>query len=146
MTLVDANLLVYAVNRDSAEHGRAAAWLEDKLNAPERTAMPWESLAAFMRIVTNPRIARRPLPSADAWRFVEDWLGHSTVWSPGPTDTHASVLGGLIAKYRLSGNGIPDAHLAAIAIQHGLEVASADTDFARFTEIRWRNPLAEATP
>ena len=142
MTLVDANLLVYAVNRDSAEHARAASWLQDTLNAPERTAMPWESLTAFMRIVTNPRIVPRAIPGTEAWRFVEDWLAVPTVWVPVPTDTHASVLGDLIARYRISANGIPDAHLAAIAIEHGLDVASADTDFARFTEIRWRNPLA----
>lgn len=142
MTLVDANLLVYAVNLDSSEHARTASWLQDTLNAPERTAMPWESLTAFVRIVTNPRIVPRTLPSVEAWRHVEDWLAVPTVWIPGPTENHASVLGGLISKYRVSGNGIPDAHLAAIAIQHGLEVASADTDFARFTEIRWRNPLA----
>ena len=143
MTLVDANLLVYAVNRDSREHERAASWLEGTLNGPERTALPWDSLAAFVRIVTNPRIAPRPLSGTDAWRFVEDWLALPTVWTPGPTENHVSVLGDLISKYRVSGNGIPDAHLAAIAIQHGLDVASADTDFARFTEIRWRNPLAE---
>lgn len=142
MTLVDANLLVYAVNRDSPEHARAASWLQETLNAPQRTAMPWESLTAFVRIVTNPRIVPRALRGAEAWRFVDEWLGVPTVWSPGPTDTHATVLGGLISKYHVSGNGIPDAHLVAIAIQHGLDVASADTDFARFTEIRWQNPLA----
>ena len=142
MTLVDANLLIYAVNRDSPEHERAASWLQDTLNAPGRTAIPWESLTAFVRVVTNSRIVPRVLSSAAAWRFVEEWLAVSTVWTPGPTETHASVLGGLISKYRVTANGIPDAHLAAIAIEHGLDVASADTDFARFTEIRWRNPLA----
>jgi toxin-antitoxin system PIN domain toxin len=142
VTLVDANLLVYAVNHDSPEHGRAATWLEERLNGSERTGIPWESLTAFIRIVTNPRIAARPLLGSDAWRFVEEWLAVPVVWIPGATDAHATVLGSLVAKYRLSGNAIPDAHLAAIAIQHGLDVASADTDFARFAEIRWHNPLA----
>jgi uncharacterized protein len=78
-----------------------------------------------------------------AWDFVEAWLAAATVWVPTPTERHADVLGGLIRRYRLAGNLVPDAHLAAIAIEHGLEVCSADTDFARFSEIRWRNPLVE---
>ena len=71
-----------------------------------------------------------------------EWLAVPTVWVPAPTEAHADVLGALIRKYHLTGNLVPDAHLAAIAIEHGLEVSSADTDFARFSEIRWRNPLA----
>ena len=78
----------------------------------------------------------------EAWRFVTDWLSARTAWVPLATERHAGVLGGLIRRYRLAGNLVPDAHLAAIAIEHGLEVCSADTDFAHFTEIRWRNPLA----
>jgi predicted nucleic acid-binding protein len=73
---------------------------------------------------------------------VEEWLAVPAVWIPQPTDVHADVLGALVRRYRLAGNLIPDAHLAAIAIEHGLEVCSADSDFARFAEIRWRNPLA----
>jgi predicted nucleic acid-binding protein len=74
--------------------------------------------------------------------LVESWLAAPTVWVPGPTEQHAEVLGSLVRKYHLAGNLIPDAHLAAIAIEHGLELYSADTDFARFTEIRWQNPVA----
>jgi len=73
---------------------------------------------------------------------VESWLAVPNVWLPMPTEQHASVFGDLLRRYRASGNLVPDAHLAAVAIEHGLEVYSADTDFARFTEIRWRNPLA----
>jgi hypothetical protein len=78
----------------------------------------------------------------EAWRLVEEWLSVPVAWIPPATDSHGEVLGELLAKYQLTGNLIPDAHLAAIAIEHGLEVCSADTDFARFTEIRWTNPLA----
>lgn len=140
--LVDANLLVYAVDSGAPAHGRAAAWLTERLNGAQRVGIPWESLTAFVRIVTHPRAVARPLDSAAAWAFVTDWLAAPTVWIPVPTERNADVLGELIGKYRLTGNLIPDAHLAALAIQHGLAVCSADTDFARFTEIAWLNPVA----
>lgn len=140
--LVDANLLLFAVDTDSIHHDQAASWLSGQLNGDRRVGLPWESLGAFVRIATHPRASQHPLRPADAWRFVEAWLAVATVWVPVPTDQHASVLGGLIETYQLSGNLIPDAHLAALAIEHGLEICSADTDFARFREIRWLNPLA----
>jgi toxin-antitoxin system PIN domain toxin len=140
--LVDANVLIYAVDSEAPAHARAAAWLTERLNGDHRVGIPWESLTAFVRIVTHPRAAARPLSAIDAWRHVDDWLAVSTVWTPVPTERHADVFGALVRKYRLTGNLIPDAHLAALAIQHGLEVCSADTDFARFTEIRWHNPVS----
>ena len=140
--LVDANLLLFAVDATARTHDRAARWLTDQLNGSRRVGMPWESLSAFLRISTHPRASGRPLSSEDAWRFVQEWLDAPTVWTPLPTEQHARVLGGLVRKYQLAGNLIPDAHLAAIAIEHGLQLYSADTDFARFAEIRWVNPLA----
>lgn len=139
--LIDANLLLYSADALAPEHDRAAAWLTGQLNGERRVGIPWETLTAFVRISTHPRATTRPLTPADAWRFVEDWLAVDQVWVPVPTDRHAAILGTLVRKYRVAGNLIPDAHLAAIAIEHGLEVCSADTDFARFDEIRWRNPL-----
>jgi len=97
---------------------------------------------AFLRISTHPRAAEHPLAPAAAWRQVERWLAAEPAWIPLPTDRHPDVLGRLIAAYDLRGNLISDAHLAALAIEHGLTVCSADTDFARFTEIRWVNPVA----
>jgi toxin-antitoxin system PIN domain toxin len=141
--LIDANLLIYAVDSTTPEHPRASAWLTDRLNGDRRVGMPWESLSAFLRISTHPRATTRPLLPADAWRFVEDWLAVDVVWVPVATERHADVLGGLIGRHRVSGNLVPDAHLAALAIEHGLEICSADTDFARFTEVRWRNPIAD---
>lgn len=140
--LIDANLLIYAVDETAPEHPRASAWLSDRLNGERRVALPWESLTAFLRITTHPRATTQPLRPADAWSFVRDWLAVDLVWIPVPTERHADVLAGLVDRYRISGNMVPDAHLAALAIEHGLEVCSADTDFARFTEIRWRNPIA----
>lgn len=139
--LVDANILLYAVDSGSVHHQRAQAWLTDQLNGQHRVGLPWESLTAFVRIATHPRAARVPLTPSAAWQIVEEWLAVPTVWVPLPTDQHAVVLGRLIAKYEVSGNLVPDAHLAALAIEHGLPLYSADTDFARFLEIRWRNPV-----
>jgi uncharacterized protein len=141
VTLVDANLLVYAANADAPEHERAKGWLEGRLNGAERVGISWESLVAFVRITTNPRITPHPLTSEVAWAQVEEWLSAPVAWVPLPTDRHAGVLGGLMDRHRPSGKLVPDAHLAALAIEHGLEICSADTDFARFTEIRWINPL-----
>jgi hypothetical protein len=142
VTLIDANLLLYAANRDALEHERSRSWLEEQLNGSQRVGMPWETLTAFVRLATNPRVLARPLKPAEAWSFVQDWLAVPVVWIPAPTEQHAQVLGALILKYDLRGNLVPDAHMAALALQHGLDVYSADTDFARFTEVRWVNPLA----
>lgn len=140
--LVDANLLLFSVDRESPYHDRAAAWLTNLLNGDRRVGLPWESLTAFLRIATHPRATRSPLSPTDAWRFVDAWLASPTAWVPLPTQQHADIVGDLISKYQLAGNLVPDGHVAALAIEHGLELASADTDFARFTELRWINPLA----
>jgi toxin-antitoxin system PIN domain toxin len=139
--LIDASLLLYSVDSLSPEHERASVWLAEQLNGDRRVGIPWESLTAFVRIGTNPRATTRPLQPAEAWRFVEAWLAAAPVWIPVPTESHADVLGDLIRTHRVGGNLIPDAHLAALAIEHGLELCSTDTDFARFPEVRWRNPL-----
>jgi uncharacterized protein len=139
--LIDANILLFAVNSAAPEHVRAAAWLEDALNGNRRVGLPWESLTAFVRLATNPRVVPKPLAPIDAWVIVEEWLAAPAAWVPVPTERHAAVLGDLIRRYRPTAKLVPDAHLAALAIEHGAEVISADTDFARFAEIRWRDPL-----
>ncbi len=142
--LVDANLLLFAVDESSAFHQGATEWLTRQLNGPRRVGLPWEVLTAFLRISTNPRAAESPLDPGQAWGYVADWLASEGVWIPGPTSRHDEVLGALITRYQLRGNLVSDAQLAALAIEHGLVVMSADTDFARFAEIRWENPLAES--
>jgi uncharacterized protein len=139
--LIDANILLYAANPSAPEHAVASTWLDAQLNGERRVGMPWESLTAFLRIATHPRAFPRPIRPDDAWGLIDDWLAAPMTWIPQPTERHADVLGSLVARYHLAGRLIPDAHLAALAIQHGLEVVSADSDFARFTEIRWVNPL-----
>ncbi len=140
--LVDVNILLFAVNTAAPEHEQAAAWLEESLNGNRRVGIPWESILGFVRLATNPRATGRPLTAAEAWDIVEGWLDAPAAWVPLPTSRHGVVLGELLRKYRLTGKLAPDAHLVALAIQHGAEIISADTDFARFTEVRWRNPVA----
>lgn len=140
--LVDANLLLYAVDQRSRFHRASLEWLTSSLNGDKRVALPWLCLAAFLRISTNPRASAEPLAPSDAWELVANWLSHDLTWIPNPTDRHAHVLGSLIQRYDLSANMISDAQLAALAIEHGLRLYSTDTDFARFSEIDWVNPLA----
>lgn len=139
--LVDANLLLFAVDEHSPWHRAARAWVEEALNGPRRVGLPWQTLGAFLRIATHPRAADVPLGPDEAWGQVEAWLGAPAAWIPQPTAAHAEVLGSLIRSYQLRSNMVPDAQLAAVAIEHGLTIFSADTDFARFSEIRWVNPL-----
>jgi toxin-antitoxin system PIN domain toxin len=141
--IIDANLLLFATNPESPFHVRANRWLTRQLNGESRVGLPWDSLSAFLRVATNPRAFERPMQPGAAVDQIEDWLASDLAWIPTPTDSHARILGALIRRYELRGNLIPDARLAALAIEHGVEICSADTDFARFTEVRWRNPLAD---
>ncbi len=139
--LVDANILLFAADKSSPFHGAAADWLTRQLNGTRRIALPWLVLGAFLRLATNPRVWRAPLSPEQAWAQVEDWLAAEVTWIPAPTEQHADVLGALVRSYQLRGNLISDAQLAALAIEHGLTIYSADTDFARFREIEWVNPI-----
>jgi toxin-antitoxin system PIN domain toxin len=146
MILIDAHLLLYAKVADYPQHLRAAAWLEARLNAPDRVGLPWPSLLAFLRLMTNPRLFVRPLRLADAWAQVEEWLALPPVWIPMPTAQHAARLGPLLRIARSTANLVPDAHLAALALEHDLTLCSSDQDFARFPGLRWENPLADLPP
>jgi uncharacterized protein len=142
--LVDANLLLYAVNEASAQHAPVRDWLADRLNGDRRVGLPWQVLGSFLRIATHPRAFERPLGAERAWRQVTEWLAAPVAWIPAPGAGHAELLGELIRRYDLRGNLVPDAQIAALALEHGLTIYSADTDFARFEELRWENPAAPA--
>lgn len=141
MILVDANLLVYAHVRTFPQHAPARAWLDAQLSLGAPVGLPWPSLLAFLRLVTNPRVFQQPEPMAQAWRQVGAWLGAEAAWIPQPTERHGDILGALLAGAGTQANLVPDAHLAALAIEHGLLLCSADGDFARFPGLRWQNPL-----
>ena len=140
MILVDANLLLYARVSDFPQHAAARRWLEDQLGGPTRVGLPWPSLLAFVRLVTNPRVFNRPSTIADAWAQVEEWLDTAPAWIPTPTDRHRQVMRTLIPAVTTARH-VPDAHLAALAIEHGLSLASSDGDFSRYPGLRWENPL-----
>lgn len=140
--LVDANILLYAVDEESPFHSVAKEWMETALNGPRRVGIPWMSLGAFLRIATNPRALREPFAPGEAWEIVESWLDAPSVWVPEPGRGHREILGRLVRDLDLRANLISDAVLAALCLEHGLEMISADTDFARFGDLRWSNPVA----
>ena len=143
MILVDVNILLYATNASASQHAAAREWLDGRLAEANRVGLPWASLLGFLRLVTNARIVKQPLTMATAWNQVLQWIGCEWVWIPQPTERHAEILGRLLAEPGVYGNLAPDAHLAALAIEHGLTLCSTDGDFARFRGLRWLNPLAQ---
>lgn len=142
MNLVDANLLIYAHVDSFPQHSGARHWLDSQLGGATLVGLPWPSLLAFLRIVTNPRIFERPESIAGAWRQVQAWLDAEPAWIPQPTERHREVLTPLLLQTGTQGNLVSDAHLAALAIEHGLTLCTTDGDFARFPDLRWKNPLA----
>lgn len=140
--LVDANLLLYAVDEESQFHTAAKEWMEWALNGPRRVGIPWRSFEAFLRIATNPRALREPLAPGAAWEIIEAWLGAPAVWVPQPGPGYGEILGRLVRDLDLRADLVADAALAALCIEHGLSMVSADSDFARFGEITWHNPVA----
>lgn len=139
--LVDANLLLYAVDARSPHHDPAAEWLEAVLNGDRRVGLPWQTIGAFVRIITHPRVTERPLTAERAWGYVATWLEADPTWIPPATERTAAVLVELGTRLHVTANLVPDAQLAALAIEQGLVVQSADTDFGRFPGLRWENPL-----
>ena len=139
--LLDANVLVYSIDTSSSAHDPARRWLVEALAGPVRLALPWQTIGAFVRLVTHPRVLERPLSGPVAWGVVEQWLAQPVVWIPAADAGTADILGRLIRRYDVRRNLVPDAQLAALAVQHGVPVVSADPDFARFEEVRWVNPV-----
>ena len=141
MKVVDLNILLYAVNRDSPRHGKAKAWLESAMSGEETVAIPWVVLLGFVRLSTNRQIFPRPISIEDAIHIVDGWLAQEPVVALNPGDDHWLVLRDLLLHSGSAGNLTTDAHLAAMAIEHGAELCSTDTDFARFARLRWMNPV-----
>ena len=141
MIVLDANLLIYAVNADAPSNRSARTWLESALSGTETVGFPWNALLAFLRLTTRPGLFRNPLPVDSAFEIVNLWLEHPTALVVHPGPRHLAVLAELLRPLGTAGNLTSDAHLAAIALEHGAELCSTDTDFARFKGLRWRNPL-----
>lgn len=145
MKLVDANLLLYAVDRTSPHHARARAWLEERLSGSETVAFAWVVLLAFVRLATNPRVYETPMTVDEALDLVDSWLEQPVATVVHPGDRHRGVLRELLAPLGTAANLVTDAHLAALSIEHGADLCSADADFARFPRVRWINPLEPAS-
>jgi uncharacterized protein len=143
--LVDANLLLYAVDESSHHHAVAKPWLEERLSGPETFAFAWAVLLAFVRLATHPRVFDAPLTLEEALDLIDSWLTQPCATVVQPTDRHSQLLRELLAPLGTAGNLTSDAHLAALAIEHGAELCSADADFTRFPRVRWVNPLAGQT-
>ena len=143
MRLLDANLLVYAHDASAAEHAAARAWFERLLGDPARVAMPWPSLLAFVRLVSNPLVVRAPVAPGEAWARVAEWLTRDQVWIPQPGPQHADILGRLLAAPGISQpTGARRTSGRARARARGLRLCSTDGDFAKFPDLTWENPLA----
>jgi toxin-antitoxin system PIN domain toxin len=139
--LLDANLLIYAVNKDAPDHKVARAWVEKTLSGSQTVGLTWGVLLAFLRITTRPGILDRPLASEHAIAFIDEWLGLSVVEIVSPGEGHWRVLSGLLQSTGALGNLTSDAHLAAMAIENGAIIYSADYDFKRFPGVKHINPL-----
>ncbi len=133
MKIVDANVLLYAANASSDQHDRSYRWLASALAGTESIGFPWVSLLAFVRLSTNPRVFATPLTISAAFDLVDSWLRQPPSIIVAPTSRHAAVLRGLLEQAGSAGNLTTDAHLAAIAIEHGADIVTFDRDFARFS-------------
>jgi uncharacterized protein len=136
MKLLDANILLYAYNRDSTHHQVCRIWLEEAFNGSEPVALPWQTLLAFIRIATNPRISSRPLSAPQACEIVGRWLEHPNVTVVGPADRFWMILREQIVDAQVSGPMVTDAALAALALEHGAAMCSTDRDFRRFRGLK----------
>ena len=141
MILVDANLLLYAYHPRAAEHERSRAWLESALAGPGLVRFAWLSVWAFLRISTNHRVFERPLSAEEADSAVSSWLAQPCAGIADPGDRHWEILRGLLSEGQATGPLVMDAAIAAIAIEHGATLCTADRDFARFPGLKWANPL-----
>jgi toxin-antitoxin system PIN domain toxin len=142
MILVDANLLIYAVDQDAPRHDKARRWLEQTLSGNTETGLAWIVVLAFLRITTHPKIMRKPMAVEIALEYVSSWLRQPFVSFIRPGKRHWPVFRNLVNATGTAGNLTSDAHLAALAIEYGCDLYSADYDFQRFPGIRHVNPLA----
>ncbi|MCU0242034.1 MAG: type II toxin-antitoxin system VapC family toxin [Vicinamibacteria bacterium] len=143
MILIDANILLYAYHPKVPEHKRAAAWLESVLAGKDPVGLPWMTIWAFIRIITNAHVFERPLRSIEAVDIVSAWLSQPTVVLLEPGERHWEVLQRLLVEAQVSGPLVSDAVLAALAIEHGAVLCTTDRDFSRFPQLKTANPLAE---
>ena len=142
MTLLDANVLIYAFNAEAPEHSRMRPWLADLFEDGDQVGIPWLVLWAFIRVATNPRLSPAAKPPAEVFRAIRSLLAQSQVILVEPGPRHAAILEQIVTDYKITGPLLTDAVLAALAFECGATLASTDRDFSRFPDLRWVNPLA----
>jgi toxin-antitoxin system PIN domain toxin len=141
VTIIDANLLLYAYDSTSTQHAKARIWLERVLSGGEPVGLPWQSVAAFLRISTNPKLQRERFSTEEAARVVDRWLEQPNVRLLAPGDHHWSLFRQMAVDGQARGGLITDAQLAALTVEYGGVLHTTDRDFARFPGLRWTNPL-----
>ncbi len=141
MKIIDLNILIYAVNSATAQHGKIRTWWEKAVNSEEPVGLAWVVVNGFLRLTTNPRIFPNPMPFEEALDRIDGWLKHPNIRLVRETERHWSILRALLQEAGCAGNLTTDAHLAALAISYGATLASCDHDFSRFKGLRWEDPL-----
>lgn len=142
MNLVDANVLLYAVNKADPKHDRSRRWLDGALGGRETVGFAWTVLLAFIRLSTKVGLFPRPLPVAEALARVREWTAQPPSVVAEPTPRHLDLLSGLLGEVGSGANLVNDAHLAALALEHNARIITYDTDFGRFSGVRWQPPPA----
>ena len=141
MILVDANLLLYAEDTRSEQHDDARTWWDAQLSGTDTVCLSWSVINAFVRIATNSRLHERPLTMQQAVNRVQSWIEQPCVRIVDPTEEHWNIFKRLLSTGKALGNLVTDAHLAALAVEHNCVMMSTDGDFARFKEVKWKNPI-----
>ena len=141
MIVPDANLLIYAYHEEDPRHHAALSWWQGVIAGSEPVGIPWAVSTAFVRVTTNPRVLARPLTPSQAVDYVREWFEFPHIIPLNPGVEHLTLMREHLVAVGAGGNLVTDAHIAALAMEYQAEVHSADTDFARFPGLRWRNPL-----
>ena len=141
MIVLDANILLYAYDAASDQHAKARAWVEEVLSGADPVGLPWQTITAFVRIVTNPRLSGKRFTPSEVIDLVDQWVTQPNVRLLGPADHHWSFLRQTILEGQARGPLITDAQLAALTIEHGGMLCTTDRDFSRFPGLRWQNPI-----
>ena len=141
MIVLDANVLLYAYDSDSDKHAKARAWVEEVFSGASPVGLPWQTVSAFMRIVTNPRLAGKRFTPVEVVEIVDQWVKQPNVRLLGPGDNHWSFLRQMIVDGQVRGPLITDAQLAALTVEYGGVLHTTDRDFSRFPGLRWKNPI-----
>jgi uncharacterized protein len=141
--LLDANVLIYAHNADAEEHLAARSWLHAAIQERQWIGLPWVTIWAFLRISTNARLFSSPIPLSKGFGIIHELLALPCVALTAPGARHLEIVERLAMQNRISGSGMTDVVLAALAVEHGATLISTDGGFARFRGLKWENPLSQ---